>query len=197
MRQVIDRVLSDLSGEEADATLKFAVNGADYEIDLTNAEVATFDDVLADFVGNARRVRNGNGKAGRNARVFAKPRAATSPADNGHLPALPIVDNKAVREWARSQGVQLADRGRIPATVIAAYLAGNTPTLNTDDGRIVDGVAPVEGPKRGGPRSKMPAAAEVLKVYEQAKSFTVLADHFGVSAQTARTWVAKAEAETA
>jgi hypothetical protein len=187
-RQVIDRILSDLSGEEANATLKFAVNGADFEIDLTDDEVATFNDAIEGFVEKARRVR-ANGKPGRGARVFAKPPKATPSNGNGHAE----VDNATVRAWAADQGVTLANRGRIPASVISAYLAGNAPTPSITPAFVAPAEPEPDAPKRG-VKSKMPSADEVLGAYEQAGSFKALGDHFGVSSQTARVWVAKAQA---
>lgn len=37
----------------------------------------------------------------------------------------PSADTKAIREWARANGYDVSDRGRIPADVMDAYSAAN------------------------------------------------------------------------
>ena len=95
----------DVEGTE---TLGFALDGSSYEIDLCADHAASLRDDLASYVGAARR-------AGRSA---AAPRArAGRPAKSGS-------DRERVqeiREWARSNGHAVSERGRLSAAVLEAY----------------------------------------------------------------------------
>ena len=106
MAQRVNIVLEDdLDGSEADETVTFALDGVSYEIDLNAKNAAALRDSLAQYVGHARR------SAGR--------RAAGRPAASGRGSGKR--DLADVREWARSNGHQVSDRGRISAEVQAAY----------------------------------------------------------------------------
>lgn len=106
MAQRVNIVLEDdLDGSEADETVTFALDGVSYEIDLNAKNAAALRDSLAQYVGHARRA-SGRRPAGR---------AATASRGTGKR------DLADVREWARSNGHQVSDRGRISAEVQAAY----------------------------------------------------------------------------
>jgi len=92
----------DLDGGPAVETVRFAVGGADYEIDLNKKNAAAFRKKLAPFIEHARR-------AGRGPR-----RRAGRPAGGRERGA-------AIRAWANEQGIPVSDRGRIPAGVVARY----------------------------------------------------------------------------
>ena len=111
-------LVDDLDESEADETVEFGVDGATYEIDLSEANAAKLRDALADYVAHARRVA-GRRRSGR---------AAARPASSSPSPSRPnggaSVDreqNRAIREWARRQGMTVSERGRIPAEVSEAY----------------------------------------------------------------------------
>ena len=99
-------VVCDLHDDETPATetVRFSFDGAPYEIDLCEAHVARFRDVLATYVGAARRA------AGRGSRGRSRP---------GRLRP------NEVREWARKQGIEVSKRGRIPSHVIEQYDAAH------------------------------------------------------------------------
>lgn len=102
-------LLDDLDGTSAaDETVTFGLDGINYEIDLTSKHAAKLRDALAQYVGAARKT----GKAGKR----AGGRAATG--RTGPEP-------KAVREWAKEQGIEVPDRGRIPAEVSEQYAAAH------------------------------------------------------------------------
>ena len=108
MAQRVHIVLEDdLDGNVADETVTFGLDGVNYEIDLSRKNATKLRDALALYVGSGRRA---SGRAGRKP---ARGRAATGPS------ALEI------REWARAQGYEVSDRGRVPADVRAAYEAAN------------------------------------------------------------------------
>lgn len=103
------RLVDDLSGDEADETIEFGLDGKNYEIDLTTDNAKKMRDVLADYVAAARRAAGP-----------ARRRAASS---NGaaRRPSVDREQNQAIREWARKRGMKVSDRGRIPAEVLEAY----------------------------------------------------------------------------
>jgi hypothetical protein len=91
----------DIDGSSADETLTFALDGASYEIDLSASNAAKLRDQLAPWVGAAQRT-GGRKVTGR--------RASGGRRNVG-----------VVREWARSNGHKISERGRVPASVQAAY----------------------------------------------------------------------------
>jgi hypothetical protein len=100
------RLVDDLDGGEADETVEFGFEGRNYEIDLSKDNAEKFREALAQFVGAARRTGGG----------AARRRPATA--------ARPTVDreqNQAIRTWARTQGMKVNERGRIPSEVLEAY----------------------------------------------------------------------------
>ncbi len=105
MAQRVNIVLEDdIDGSDADETVTFALDGVSYEIDLNGKNAAALRDALAPYVGHARR--SGGRRAG------GRPSAGRGSAKR---------DLGDVREWARSNGHQVSDRGRISAEVQAAY----------------------------------------------------------------------------
>ncbi|EST20856.1 hypothetical protein N566_28010 [Streptomycetaceae bacterium MP113-05] len=100
-------LVDDLEGGEADETVTFALDGKTYEIDLNTANADKLRDALADFVKRGRRTggRSSRGKAGRS--------SSGSP------------DTAKIRAWAKENGYEVNDRGRVPATVREAYEKAN------------------------------------------------------------------------
>ena len=97
----------DLDGSEAEGTVRFGYNGAEYEIDLSKKNSDKLAKALGPFVDSARRVSASRRRAGR------------------AVPAGGRQDQSVVREWARAHGLKVSDRGRIPADIIAKYQAGH------------------------------------------------------------------------
>ncbi|SDP85511.1 Lsr2 protein [Actinopolyspora xinjiangensis] len=116
-QKVTVQLVDDVDGSEADSTVEFALDGVSYTIDLSSENAAELRDALAPYVSSARRVggRKRSGKANK---------AAKTRQSNGGSQAQKAADrerNQAIREWARQQGMQVSDRGRIPAEVVEAY----------------------------------------------------------------------------
>jgi hypothetical protein len=111
-QQVLVQLVDDLDGTAGGdiETIRFSLDGVSYEIDLGPKNGAQLRDALADFVTNARRV---GGRAKRDT-------AASSAA-----PSRSKEETAAIRDWAKKNGHELVDRGRIPAHVIAAYEAAH------------------------------------------------------------------------
>ena len=108
MAQKVNIVLvDDIDGSEASSTVSFGLDGTTYEIDLNDKNAGKLRDVLAPYLGHARKVSGGR-----------RGRKAAGGSNLGPSPRL-------VRDWARSNGYEVSDRGRVPADVIAAYEAAN------------------------------------------------------------------------
>ena len=100
-RRTITILQDDVDGSAAAETVRFGLDGAAYEIDLSEKNAAKFRDALAGYIAKARKMRGGR---------------------NGHRSRSGSgVDNKAVRAWAKSNNVEISNRGRIPAEVIEQY----------------------------------------------------------------------------
>jgi hypothetical protein len=111
-QKVLVQFVDDLDGVPGDdvSTVSFALDGVTYEIDLREENASKLRDSLAEFVESARRV------GGRVKRGVAPAAAPPRPVD-----VRSKEQTKAIREWAKKNGYELADRGRIPANVIAAF----------------------------------------------------------------------------
>jgi len=113
MAQKVQVILvDDVDGGEADETVSFALDGVSYEIDVSAPNAEAIREALAPWVGHARRV---GGRAGNRARVSA-PKSR---------PAAERTDLSDVRAWARENGFQVSDRGRVSGEVRAAYEAAH------------------------------------------------------------------------
>src|SRR5215217_766456 len=91
----------DTDGSKADLTVRFGLDGTEYEIDLSEANAKKLHGALDPWMQAARKT---GGRAGRR-------RSET----NGS------VDVKAIREWAKKQGMNVSERGRVSAEVRQAY----------------------------------------------------------------------------
>jgi len=104
-------LVDDLDGSQADETLAFAVDGKNFEIDLSTKHAKKLRSSLERYVKSARKV-------GRGGRVLSGTRARTAGSTQADR-----AQNQAIRDWAKRQGIQLSDRGRIPGTIVAQYEA--------------------------------------------------------------------------
>lgn len=106
-------LVDDLDGTTTGAaTVTFAIDGYKYEIDLSGANKERLYDALEPFMVAGRQIREAN----------AKPKTAR----NGRQPARTDPEQlAAVRQWASQNGHAVKPRGRVPATVMAAYEAAH------------------------------------------------------------------------
>ena len=105
MKQKITVILEDdLDGDPAYETVRFALDGSAYEIDLSNKHAKALRRRLEPFISHAR-------KAGRGPRRRTGRSAASRERSDG------------IRAWARAHGIAVSDRGRIPASVAEQYQA--------------------------------------------------------------------------
>jgi len=101
-KRVVETLIDDLDGSDADRTLSFAFDGDQYSIDLSSANIDKLEAALAPYIGAARKTASRGGASRRR-----------GSAGGG--------DTKEAREWLRSNGHQVSDRGRIPAPLMELY----------------------------------------------------------------------------
>lgn len=101
----------DLDHSEAAETVTFALDGVNYEIDLSSANASRLRDDLATWTGHARKVRGA-----RKATATRTTSGSTAGRD----------DLNKIREWGRSNGYKVSDRGRVSGELQTAYAEANS-----------------------------------------------------------------------
>lgn len=101
-QKVSVELVDDLDGSPADQTISYAFDGKEYEIDLSDSNVERFRKALEPFVSASR--------SGRRARRGGRRSSA------GY-------DASEVREWAKKNGLEISDRGRIPSNILEKWRA--------------------------------------------------------------------------
>jgi hypothetical protein len=104
----IIRLIDDLDKGEAEETVRFGLDGVQYEIDLSSKNAAKLRQALGPYVNAGRRQSRA---------------AASTPRRRGVQAVSDRAQNKAIREWARSKKKKISDRGRIPEEIVAEYHA--------------------------------------------------------------------------
>jgi Lsr2 len=103
--KVLTTLQDDIDGSDATETVRFALDGVEWEIDLSERNANRLRNNLSIFIAHGRKV---GGKRGRK---------LGSPTQT---------DTQAVRKWAQANGIEVNARGRIPAEVVERYrAAGN------------------------------------------------------------------------
>ncbi|MFF0904641.1 UNVERIFIED_CONTAM: Lsr2 family protein [Kocuria sp. CPCC 205316] len=104
MAQTVQIILEDdLDGGPAEETVRFGLDGAQYEIDLSEGNATKLRDAVRPFIAKARRAQS------KQAPKQARPTGKSNP------------DTAAIRQWARENGHPVSDRGRIHQDVQKAY----------------------------------------------------------------------------
>ena len=106
-QQIQTLFIDDIDGGAADGTVRFGLDGTNYEIDLSDEHSDELRKALEEYIEHSRKV---GGTARRSPR--------------GHRSA-PSVDTAKVREWAKGNGYDIKDRGRVPADLVAKYQAAS------------------------------------------------------------------------
>jgi Lsr2 len=125
------KLVDDLDGSEATETVSFGLDGRQFEIDLSTDNAAQLRAALASFVAAARRGEGG----GRRRSAGSRPK-----------PAGAYEDTSAIRDWARSNGHEVSDRGRISKSIMDAYNNRNA---------VAEPEAPAAQPKKSRKRMKV------------------------------------------
>ncbi len=99
--RVLTTLQDDIDGSAAVETVRFALDGVEWEIDLSERNANRLRNSLSDFIAHGRK-------------IGGKRRTHASASQ---------VDTKAVRKWAQANGIELNNRGRIPIDVMERYRA--------------------------------------------------------------------------
>ncbi len=112
--QTTTTLVDDIDGSEAADTYVFGLEGTWYEIDLNEDNAKKLEDALSGFMEKARRAEGDRrGSKGRN-------RPAKPGKTSGRL-APDREQTTAIRNWARSQGLTVSDRGRLSQAIIDQF----------------------------------------------------------------------------
>jgi nucleoid-associated protein Lsr2 len=106
-REVITKLVDDLDGGVAHETVRFGLDGRNYEIDLSTKNAKKLRSELATFVEHGSPVSNRSA-----AGAGARGRGSASPGRD---------QNRAIRAWAQAKGFEVAPRGRIKQEVVHAF----------------------------------------------------------------------------
>jgi hypothetical protein len=106
-------MIDDIDGSEGAETVEFSLEGIGYQIDLTEKNADALRKALAPFIDSARRTSA--------KRPSSRKTAAHRPA------AEATINNDAIRDWAKSTGRKVSDRGRIPRDVVQAFEEAHAP----------------------------------------------------------------------
>ncbi|HEX4812590.1 MAG TPA: Lsr2 family protein [Nonomuraea sp.] len=109
-KEIRELLIDDLDGGEASETVGFAIDGAAYEIDLSEVNARKLRAALTPFVQHARKVsaastRRRGGRGGR--RATSRDKSAE------------------IRRWAKEHGLPVSERGRIASSVVEKYEAAH------------------------------------------------------------------------
>ena len=99
-------LIDDIDESDAEETVTFGLDGKDYAIDLNAKNARSLRDALAPYLAHARPI---NGRGGR--RGASKAAGSVAPAE--------------IRAWARENGFDVPERGRVAAEVREAYAAAH------------------------------------------------------------------------
>ena len=112
MAQVIKiELIDDLSGDKADETVTFSLDGVVFDIDLSANNAGILRDIFEDYVNAGRKV--------------SKPASSPTRRNTTISTRQSRDQTAAIRQWARKAGHTVSDRGRISATVTAAFREAN------------------------------------------------------------------------
>lgn len=101
-QKTVVELVDDLDGGEADETVMFAIDGVDFRIDLSAENANRLRETLSEYVDHARR-------------IGGRKKSVVPGARNGKP------DTQAIREWARSQGETVAERGRLSHDLLVRF----------------------------------------------------------------------------
>ena len=110
-RRIVHQLVDDLDGSVLEVgegeTVLFSLDGTAYEIDLTDDNAAALRSALAPYLAAARSISSS--------------RSTSSSGSSARRRRTGQQDYSAVRAWAKSNGYQVSERGRVPASVLEAY----------------------------------------------------------------------------
>lgn len=114
-RRIVHQLVDDLNGSVLEVgegeTVLFSLDGTAYEIDVSSENAAALRDAFAPFVSAARSVSSSRSSGSSSA---GRPRRRAEQRDYTEI-----------RAWAKANGHQVSERGRVPSAVLEAYDAAH------------------------------------------------------------------------
>jgi hypothetical protein len=107
-KETITKLVDDLDGGVAHETVRFGLDGQQYEIDLSTKNAKKLRSELAAFVEHATRISTRTQLAAR--RGGSRPRSGAHPDQN-----------RAIRDWAVASGYEISARGRIKQEIVEEF----------------------------------------------------------------------------
>jgi hypothetical protein len=118
MQKIVTTIIDDIDNTPNAQTFLFSFNDQQYEIDLSSNNRRAFQDSISQFVKHARPMSRKKRKNRTVNGVKTTPQAHTS---NGRI------RSQEIRDWAKSQGISVRDRGRIPGHIVEQYRTQKEP----------------------------------------------------------------------
>jgi hypothetical protein len=112
-RQTIQMLIDDIDGGEAEETVRFALDGVQYEIDLSEQNAGKMREMLARYIEAGSKV----------GRVATTTSVRSGPPRRSGKATVDRDQNRAIREWAQAKGIPVSDRGRIKQNIIDRFNA--------------------------------------------------------------------------
>lgn len=160
----ITMLVDDLDhAAQADETVTFALDGTDYEIDLSEENARRLRDAMAEFIAAARSSRKARGAGATKPGTAVK--GSTASGYDRETKA-------AIRAWAKAEGKGIADRGRIPADIVRAWKARDTAPPKTSANSLIPAdvtpVKPAAGSKKAAAAAR-PGGGRAISVTTDTK----------------------------
>ncbi len=113
-QKTIVTLVDDLTGEEAEhiSTVEFALDGMAYELDLSEENSTRLHDALSGYVKAGRKIGG---------RRRSAPRLGRAIKSTGGAAGYNRETLRSIREWAKKNGHNVSDRGRLSAKVLQAW----------------------------------------------------------------------------
>ncbi|WP_116051367.1 histone-like nucleoid-structuring protein Lsr2 [Amycolatopsis palatopharyngis] len=143
-QKVLVEIVDDLDGGEATQTVPFALDGVQYEIDLSDENARALRDTFERYVDAGLRTGGRKLRVAAGQSTVARSGRATTSADRER--------NQQVRAWAAENGYAIAERGRIPKEIYEAFDNGEPAASQPVEPEPVE--APAKPVRKRAPRKK-------------------------------------------
>ncbi|TKG60233.1 MULTISPECIES: histone-like nucleoid-structuring protein Lsr2 [Pseudonocardiaceae] len=144
-QKVLVEIVDDLDGGEAAQTVPFALDGVQYEIDLSDENAQALRDTFERYVEAGLRTGGRKVRVAAGQSTVAGSGRATTSADRER--------NQQVRAWAVENGYAIAERGRIPKEIYEAFDNGEPASSQLVEPEPVE-EAPAKSTRKRAPRKK-------------------------------------------
>jgi len=110
-------LVDDLNGDQAQETVRFGVDGTDYEIDLTTENAEKLRSALSEYVDKARKATGRRGQGGQRSSTAS----SSSSSSSASTSRAKREETQRIRQWAQENGHNPSSRGRVTRSIIDAY----------------------------------------------------------------------------